>query len=92
LFRNNFDGVFLRCVEKKELEKVLAEPNYGDVRGHFDGDTTTHKVFRAGYYWPTLFKYAHTMAHKCVICQKATGRVKNVAFPLQPVIVGTPFQ
>jgi hypothetical protein len=92
LFRKNFDGVFLRCLEKEESEKVLAELHSDDVGGHFGGDTTTHKVLRAGYYWPTLFKYAHTLARKCIICQKAAGRVKKVAFPLQPVTVDTPFQ
>jgi hypothetical protein len=39
-----------------------------------------------------LFKYAHAMARKCTICQKAAGRVKKVAFPLQPVTIDTPFQ
>jgi hypothetical protein len=92
LFQKNFDGVFLRCLEKEESEKVLAELHSGDVGGHFGGDTTSHKVLRAGYYWPTLFKYAHAMAHKCIICQKVAGRVKKVAFPLQPITVDTPFQ
>jgi hypothetical protein len=92
LFQKNFDGVFLRCLEKEESEKVLVELHSDDVGGHFGGDTTTHKVLRAGYYWPTLFKYAHTLARKCIICQKAAGRVKKVAFPLQPVTVDTPFQ
>jgi hypothetical protein len=64
----------------------------GDVGGHFGGDTTAHKVLRDGYYWPTLFKYAHTLSRKCIICQKAAGRVKKAAFPLQPVTVDAPFQ
>jgi len=77
LFRKNFDGVFLRCLEKEESEKVLTELHFGDVGGHFGGDTTAHKVLRVGCYWPTLFKYSHMMSHKCVICQKDAGRVKN---------------
>jgi hypothetical protein len=92
LFRKNFDGVFLRCLEKEDLEKVLSKIHAGESSGHFSGDTTTHKVLRAGYYWPTLFKYAHTMSHKCIICQKAGGRVKKAAFPLQLVTVDAPFQ
>jgi hypothetical protein len=92
LFRKNFDGVFLRCLEKEESEKVLVELHSGDVGGHFGGDTTAHKVLRAGYYWPTLFKDAHTLSRKCIICQKAAGRVKKAAFPLQPVTVDAPFQ
>ena len=31
----------------------------GPTGGHFSRDTTAHKILRAGYYWPTLFKDAH---------------------------------
>jgi hypothetical protein len=56
------------------------------------GKTTAHKVLRDGYYWPTLFRDAHDMDHKCAICQKVVGKVKKPAFPLQPVTVDQPFQ
>jgi len=36
----------------------------GRVGGHFNGETNAHKVLRAGYYWPTLFKGTHAFAHK----------------------------
>jgi hypothetical protein len=85
LFRKNFDSVLMRCLKRDEAEKVLFELHAGEVGGHFSGDTTTHKVLRVGYYWPTLFKDAHALCRKCIICQKVVGRVKNEAFPLQPV-------
>jgi ribonuclease HI len=50
LFRQNFDGVLMRCLEKDEAEKVLLELHAGEAGGHFGGDTTAHKVLRAGYY------------------------------------------
>jgi len=92
LFQRNFDGVFLRCLEKEESEKMLSKLHAGEASGHFGGDTTTHKVLRDGYYWPTLFKDAHMLSHKCVICQKDACRVKKIAFPLQPTTIDTPFQ
>jgi hypothetical protein len=64
----------------------------GEDGGHFGGDTTAHKVFRVGYYWPTLFKDDHALCRKCVICQKPSGRIQKPAFPLQPVSVDSPFQ
>jgi hypothetical protein len=82
----------MRCLERDEADKVLSELHTGEAGGHFGGDTTSHKVLRAGYYWPTLFKYAHTLCRKCIICQKASGRVQKEAFPLQPVLVDFPFQ
>jgi hypothetical protein len=92
LFRQNFDGVLMRCLEKDEAEKVLLELHAGEAGGHFGGDTTAHKVLRAGYYWPTLFRDAHTLCRKCIICQKVSGRLQKPAFPLQPVSVDSPFQ
>jgi hypothetical protein len=50
LFRQNFDGVLMRCLEKDEAEKVLLELHAGEDSGNFGGDTTAHKVLRAGYY------------------------------------------
>jgi hypothetical protein len=80
------------CLARDEADKVLSELHVGEVGGHFSGDTTTHKVLRVGYYWPTLFKDCHTLCHKCIICQKALGRVQKAAFPLQPVSMDFTFQ
>jgi hypothetical protein len=92
LFRQSFDGVQMRCLEKDEEEKVLLELHAGEAGGHFGGDTTVHKVLRAGYYWPTIFRDAHALCHKCIICQKASGWLQKPAFPLQPVLADSPFQ
>jgi hypothetical protein len=92
LFRQNFDGVPMRCLKKDEAENVLLELHAGEAGGHFGGDTTAHKVLRAGYYWPTLFRYAHALCRKCIICQKASGRIHKLAFPLQPISIDSPFQ
>jgi hypothetical protein len=54
LFRQNFDGVLMHCLEKDEAEKVLLELHVGEAGGHFGGETTGHKVLRAGYYRPML--------------------------------------
>jgi hypothetical protein len=92
LFRQNFNGVLMRCLEKDEAERVLLELHAGEAGGHFGGDTRAHKVLRAGYYWPMLFRDAHALCRKCIICQKASGKLQKPAFPLQPVSVDSPFQ
>ena len=66
--------------------------NYMMVGGHFSGKTTAHKVLRASYYWPTLFKDAHAHARKFEICQVNAGRERRHAFPLQPVTIENPFE
>ena len=91
LFRKNYDGVFLRCLECEDANRVVVELHDGPAGGHFSGDTTAHKILRAGYYWTTLFKYAHAHVRKCDTCQRSGGRQAKAAGPLKPAIISEPF-
>ena len=73
LYQKHHNGVLLRCLERLDLERVLRDLHDRLVGGNFAGDTTTHKVMRVSYYWPTLFKDAHTYARKCPVCQRCVG-------------------
>ena len=64
LFRKNYDSILLRCLDKIEAEKVMRELCDRPARGHFGGNTTTHKILHVGFYWPTLFKDAHEYVRK----------------------------
>ena len=79
LFRKNYDGVLLRCLECEDDAKVALELHDGPSRGHFSGDTTTHNILRAGYYWSTLFKDAHAHVRKCDTFQRSSGRQAKAA-------------
>jgi hypothetical protein len=70
----------------------MKELHDGPVSGHFVGDTTAHKILRVVYYWPKLFKGAHTYARNYKTYQISTGREKRVEVPLQPVTVSRPFE
>ena len=74
IFRKNYDGVLLKCLEKEDVTKVMTYFHDSPVWGYFSGDTTAHKILRSSYYWPTLFKDAHTHVRKCDICQRCSGR------------------
>ena len=69
LFRQNYDKVLLKCLEKYDVKHILIRLHDGPTGGHFSEETTAHKVLRAGYYWTTLFKDADAHARKCQICQ-----------------------
>eukprot|EP00253_Pinus_taeda_P015945 PITA_15945 len=73
LYRKNYDGVWLRCLEKDDVDRVLKEMHNGPASGHYGGESTAHKTLRAGYYWPTVFEDSHVYAWKCKVCQIATG-------------------
>ena len=92
LFRKNYDGVLLICLEKEDANKVITELHDGPVGGHFFGDTTTQKILRAGYYWPTLFKDVDAHVRKCDICQRCGGRQVKEAGPLKAIMITEPFE
>ena len=88
----NPDGIILRCVDENESKKLMDDFHNGFCGSHFAARTTTHKILRAGYYWPTIFSDVHQFVRKCEPCQLFTGRQKLAALPLQPVVVEAPFQ
>jgi hypothetical protein len=92
LFRVNYDGVLLICLEREDTNKVLKELHDGPTGGHFAGNTTTHKILRVGYYWPTLFMDSHTYAGNCKNFQISVGREKREAIPFEPVAISSPFK
>ena len=44
LFRKNYDGVFLRCLEREDANNVVAELHDGPAGGHFSRDKIAHKI------------------------------------------------
>ena len=92
LFRKNYDGIFLRCLEKDQINEFLFQIHARPTGGNFLGETMSHKIIRAGYYWPTLFRDSHAYVKRCEPCQKCTRKVKKPAFPLHPIAVQFPFQ
>jgi hypothetical protein len=68
LFRINFDGILLRCIDSTKHQKVIQKFHEGVFHGHFSPMTTTHKIMRVGYYWPIIFNDSYAMIHKCISC------------------------
>jgi hypothetical protein len=91
LFRRNFDGVLLRCLDHSKSREILQEFHSGVCGGHFSPVVTAHKIIWAGYYWPTMFKYSYDFVRKCIPCQTFSGKMKRVAMPLQSAMVEQPF-
>nr|GEW16138.1 DNA-directed DNA polymerase [Tanacetum cinerariifolium] len=68
---NNKEEIPWRCVYGSDTLKILDEPHHGPTRGHYGSSTTTKKVFDAGFYWPTIFKEAHTLVQNCDTYQRS---------------------
>ena len=55
LYWKDLEGILLKCLEKYEVDAVIAELHSGVCGGHKYWNATAFKILRAGYYWPTLF-------------------------------------
>jgi hypothetical protein len=69
LYKLGIDGILRRCVLEHERRMILSEAHIGIMGGHYAGKATTHKVLRAGIWWPTLHKDAKELFQICDLCQ-----------------------
>ena len=48
-------GILLNCLLETEVKEKIDEFHKNDCGGHLFWKTTTYKILRVGFYWPTLF-------------------------------------
>ncbi|XP_075096476.1 uncharacterized protein LOC142174555 [Nicotiana tabacum] len=65
LFRICLDNMIRRCVPEIEQFSILQACHTSAYGGHFGGVRTAAKVLEAGFFWPTVFKYAHLWVKGC---------------------------
>ncbi|GJY64158.1 reverse transcriptase domain-containing protein [Tanacetum coccineum] len=70
LFRICADQIIRRCVHGHEALKILKACHEGPTRGHHSANLTARKVFDAGFFWPTIYRDAHSMIKSCDTCQR----------------------
>ncbi|KAM2045509.1 hypothetical protein ACFX1T_009690 [Malus domestica] len=58
LYKRGFNLSYLRCLTPAEAKIVLWEIHEGVCKDHVGSRSLAHKVFRQGYYWPTLHQDA----------------------------------
>jgi hypothetical protein len=68
LYWKDLLGVLLKCMDPREVDKIMVEFHSGLCGGHPSWKTTSHKILRAGYYWPTLFVDVHRRVRACIPC------------------------
>nr|GEV14635.1 reverse transcriptase domain-containing protein [Tanacetum cinerariifolium] len=62
----SFRGV---CMDKEPL--ILSKACHeGPTGGHYGANLSAKKMFDAGFFWPTIYRDAHTMIKSCDTCQK----------------------
>ncbi|GJR85897.1 reverse transcriptase domain-containing protein [Tanacetum coccineum] len=69
LFQICADQIIRRCVHGQEAFDILKACHEGPTGGHHGANLTAKKVFDAGFFWPTIYRDAHTMIKSCDTCQ-----------------------
>ncbi|GJS32927.1 reverse transcriptase domain-containing protein [Tanacetum coccineum] len=70
LFRTCVDQIIRRCVHGQKALEILKACHEGPTGGHNSANLTAQKVFDAGFFWPTIYRDAHTMIKSCDTCQR----------------------
>jgi len=50
LFRRNYNGILLICVDERKVQELIDKFHEGICGGHFSRTTTSHKIIRDGFY------------------------------------------
>ncbi|GJZ52168.1 reverse transcriptase domain-containing protein [Tanacetum coccineum] len=70
LFHTCADQIIRRCVHGQEAFEILKACHEGPTGGHHSANLTARKVFDVGFFWPTIYRDAHTMIKSCDTCQR----------------------
>ncbi|XP_024011338.1 uncharacterized protein LOC112086598 [Eutrema salsugineum] len=82
IFKQQFSGPLLTCVEGAEARKIMQEVHKGACGNHTCGRSLAIKIKRNGYYWPTMVKDCEKFSVKCEKCQRPLHKSKQKRFLL----------
>ena len=71
----------------REEQGIFMQCHAHTCEGHFSIQMTSLKVRQWGFYWPTLFKYAHGIFKSCDKYQRLKKLTKKHMTPLNPILV-----
>ncbi|KAL0419071.1 UNVERIFIED_CONTAM: hypothetical protein Sradi_1320600 [Sesamum radiatum] len=84
LYKRTPEALLLKCLTKMQARYVLTEIHEGSCGNHSCGRTLAQKVFRQGYFWPTMVEDENELSKKCQSCQKFATTSHVPATPMEP--------
>ncbi|GJZ70911.1 reverse transcriptase domain-containing protein [Tanacetum coccineum] len=91
LFRTCADQIIRRCVHGQEALKILKAFHEGPTGGHHSANLTARKVFDAGFFWPTIYRDAHTMIKSYDTCQRQGKSSQRDEMPQNAILVAVDY-
>ncbi|GJZ34573.1 reverse transcriptase domain-containing protein [Tanacetum coccineum] len=70
LFCIYVDQIIRQCVHGQEAIDILRACHEGPTGGYHSANLTARKIFDANFFWPTIYRDAHTMIKSCDTCQR----------------------
>ncbi|PIN26668.1 DNA-directed DNA polymerase [Handroanthus impetiginosus] len=86
LFKQGPDNILRRCVPEIEMNDILEQCHASPYGGHFHGDRTAAKILQSGFFWPNLFKDAHSFVANCDRCQRTGNISRRHEMPLNTIL------
>ncbi|RVW74813.1 Pro-Pol polyprotein [Vitis vinifera] len=80
-------GEVPRIVLEQEQSEILSHCHDSACGGHFASQKTAMKVIQSGFWWPSLFKDAHSMCKGCDRCQRLGKLTRRNMMPLNPILI-----
>ncbi|KAL6335115.1 hypothetical protein AAG906_027175 [Vitis piasezkii] len=77
LFKYCADQIIRKCVPEQEQSGILSHCH----------DSASMKVIQSGFWWPSLFKDAHSMCKGCDQCQRLGKLTRRNMMPLNPILI-----
>jgi len=80
------------------MAKTILESIHGSSHeilpfgGNFVAKSTTHKIIRTRYYWPSIFHDYFEFVRSCDICQCLADKQQFSVMPLKLVLATSPFE
>ncbi|GJZ77209.1 reverse transcriptase domain-containing protein [Tanacetum coccineum] len=71
VFRLCPNNVMRRCVAGSKILEILAHCHSGPTGGHYSASITGRKVYKFGFFWPSIFKDARDYVMRCDACQRS---------------------
>ena len=91
LYRRHDNGVKLRCISQEQGRELLRDIHEGLCSSHVASRSLAGKVFRQGFYWPTVLHDAEHLVKTCEACQYYAKNTHQPAQALQPIPISWPF-
>ncbi|CAA7017904.1 unnamed protein product [Microthlaspi erraticum] len=91
LFKWRFSGPLLKCVEGKDVRKIMEEIHSGSCGNHSGGRALAIKIKRHGYYWPSMITDCEKYSAKCEKCERHAPTIHQPAELLSSISAPYPF-